>query len=201
LTTKIESKNNLCLHRHFTEHLVGAFGKSRRESDLHQEPSSLLIWRLKNYTGFTLQPFTHNRNNRFVQRFHNTIADNTWGRKKHKTLLEALLSGGDEARSRQPGGEILDDELLARGLMNPNHNHWQKKTQRADRTRAAKREAAGIRTEHCGRNTGVNSRNREHRETQPDLPKNSTEEKGETGAENRTAGAGPAAKPMKKEPS
>jgi hypothetical protein len=58
--TKIKSKNNLYPHRHFTEHLVGAFGKSPRESDLNQELSSLLIRRLKNYTGFSLQQFIDN---------------------------------------------------------------------------------------------------------------------------------------------
>jgi hypothetical protein len=35
--TKIESKLNLYPHRHFIEHLVGAFGKSPRESDLNHE--------------------------------------------------------------------------------------------------------------------------------------------------------------------
>jgi hypothetical protein len=42
----------------FTEHLVGALEKSPRENDLNQEPSSLLIRRLKNLTSFTLQQFT-----------------------------------------------------------------------------------------------------------------------------------------------
>jgi hypothetical protein len=45
-------KNSLYPHRHFTEHLVGTFRKSPRESDLNHEFSSLLIQRLKNYTGF-----------------------------------------------------------------------------------------------------------------------------------------------------
>jgi hypothetical protein len=49
--TKIRSKNNLYPHRHFTEHLVDAFGKSPRESDLNHETSSFSIQRLKNYTG------------------------------------------------------------------------------------------------------------------------------------------------------
>jgi hypothetical protein len=62
-TTKIRSKNSLYPHRHFTKHLVGTFGKPPRESDLNYEPSSLLDRRLKNYTGFTLQPSTHNRKN------------------------------------------------------------------------------------------------------------------------------------------
>jgi hypothetical protein len=37
---KIESKNSLYPHRHFTEQLVGAFGKSPRESDLNHESES-----------------------------------------------------------------------------------------------------------------------------------------------------------------
>jgi hypothetical protein len=52
--TKIRSNNSLYPHRHFTEQLVGAFRKSPWESDLNQEPSSLLIRRLKNHTGIHL---------------------------------------------------------------------------------------------------------------------------------------------------
>jgi hypothetical protein len=55
--TKIGSKNSLYPHSHFTEHLIGAFEKSLRESDLNQESSSLLICQLKSYTGFSLQRF------------------------------------------------------------------------------------------------------------------------------------------------
>jgi hypothetical protein len=38
-TTKIGSKNNLYLHRHFTEHLVGAFGKTPWDAyiEAHEE--------------------------------------------------------------------------------------------------------------------------------------------------------------------
>jgi hypothetical protein len=55
-------KNSLYPHRHFTKHLVGTFRKSPRKSDLNYESSSLLIRRLKNYTGFEyLQRFTHTR--------------------------------------------------------------------------------------------------------------------------------------------
>jgi hypothetical protein len=50
LTTKIRSKNSLYPHRHFTEHLVGAFRKSPWESDLNHETSSFLIRQLNNYT-------------------------------------------------------------------------------------------------------------------------------------------------------
>jgi hypothetical protein len=50
---KIESKNNLYSHMHFTEHLVGAFGKSARKSNLNHKSSSLLIRRLKNMTGMS----------------------------------------------------------------------------------------------------------------------------------------------------
>jgi hypothetical protein len=60
LRTKIGSKNNLYPHRHFTEQLVGTFGKSPRESDLNQKSSSLLTRRLKNYINISLQQFTHN---------------------------------------------------------------------------------------------------------------------------------------------
>jgi hypothetical protein len=42
-TIKIGSKNSLYPHRYFTEHLVGAFEKSPRESDLNHKSSSLLI--------------------------------------------------------------------------------------------------------------------------------------------------------------
>jgi hypothetical protein len=37
-TTKIRFKNRLCLHRHFTEHLVGVFGKPLQKSNLNHEP-------------------------------------------------------------------------------------------------------------------------------------------------------------------
>jgi hypothetical protein len=47
----IGSRNNIYRHSHFTKHLVGAFGKSPRESNLNNESSSLLIRRLKNDTG------------------------------------------------------------------------------------------------------------------------------------------------------
>jgi hypothetical protein len=59
--TKIGSKNSLYPHRYFTKHLVDAFGKSPRESDLSQETLSLLIWQLKNHTGDHLQRFTHSK--------------------------------------------------------------------------------------------------------------------------------------------
>jgi hypothetical protein len=67
-TTKIRSKNSLYPHRYFTEQLVGAFGKSPRESDLNQEPSSLLIRRLKNHTRVHLQQSTQsgNQNNQLA---------------------------------------------------------------------------------------------------------------------------------------
>jgi hypothetical protein len=43
-TTKIDSKNSVYPHRHFTEHLMGVFGKSPRKSNLNHESLSLLIW-------------------------------------------------------------------------------------------------------------------------------------------------------------
>jgi hypothetical protein len=46
-TIKIGSKNNLYLHRHFTEHLVDAFRKPPWKSNLNHEFSSFLIRRLK----------------------------------------------------------------------------------------------------------------------------------------------------------
>jgi hypothetical protein len=60
-TTKIESRNSLYPHRYFTEHLVGAFRKPPRERNSNHETLSLSIRWLKNYTGFSLQRFTHNR--------------------------------------------------------------------------------------------------------------------------------------------
>jgi hypothetical protein len=45
--TKIGSKNSLYSHRHFTEHLMSAFEKPPRKSNLNHESSSLLDWRLK----------------------------------------------------------------------------------------------------------------------------------------------------------
>jgi hypothetical protein len=36
---KIKLKNSLCTHRHFTEHLVGAFEKLPWECDLNHESS------------------------------------------------------------------------------------------------------------------------------------------------------------------
>jgi hypothetical protein len=61
---KIGSKNSLCPHSHFIEHLVGAFEKSPRESNLNHESSSLLIWWLKNDTRNNLQQskITHKKN-------------------------------------------------------------------------------------------------------------------------------------------
>jgi hypothetical protein len=41
---KNQLKNSLYPHRHFTEHLVGAFRNSPWESDLNHESSSLSIW-------------------------------------------------------------------------------------------------------------------------------------------------------------
>jgi hypothetical protein len=38
-TIKIDLKNSLYPYRHFTEQLVGVFGKSPRESDLNHESS------------------------------------------------------------------------------------------------------------------------------------------------------------------
>jgi hypothetical protein len=49
--TNIRFRNNIYPHRHFTNHLVGVFEKSPRESDLNNESSSLLIRRLKNDIG------------------------------------------------------------------------------------------------------------------------------------------------------
>jgi hypothetical protein len=59
--TKIESKNSLYPHNHFTEHLMGAFGKSSWKSDLNHKSSSLFNRWLKNYTCNTLQQFTQNQ--------------------------------------------------------------------------------------------------------------------------------------------
>jgi hypothetical protein len=41
---KIESKNSLYIHSHFTEYLLGVFEKLPRENNLKHESSSLLIW-------------------------------------------------------------------------------------------------------------------------------------------------------------
>jgi hypothetical protein len=41
-TTKIDSKNGLYTHRHFTEHLLYVFKKSPRNSDLNHKCSNLL---------------------------------------------------------------------------------------------------------------------------------------------------------------
>jgi hypothetical protein len=58
-TIKIRPKNNLYPHSHSSEHLVCAFGKLPRESNLNHKTSSLFIWWLKSYTGFSLQRFIH----------------------------------------------------------------------------------------------------------------------------------------------
>jgi hypothetical protein len=65
-TTKIESKNNLYPHNHFTEHLVNAFKKSPWENNLNQKFLSLLDRWLKNKYWLHLQGFQsqHNRNRR-----------------------------------------------------------------------------------------------------------------------------------------
>jgi hypothetical protein len=65
-TIEINSKNSLYPHRHFTEHLVGAFGKSPQESDLNNESLSLLNRQLKNYTGISLQRFTQEFHRKFT---------------------------------------------------------------------------------------------------------------------------------------
>jgi hypothetical protein len=79
-TTKLDSKNSLYPLSHFTEYLVGVFRKLPRKSDLNHEYSSLLIQRLKNQTGFTLQPFTQNRSPRELKSKElgkwNRLADN-----------------------------------------------------------------------------------------------------------------------------
>jgi hypothetical protein len=66
--TKIDSKNSLYPHMHFTEHLVDVFRKSLRESDLNHKFSSLLIRRLKNNTGLHLQQFAHKNQDKQKQR-------------------------------------------------------------------------------------------------------------------------------------
>jgi hypothetical protein len=50
-TTKIDSKNSLSPLSHFTEHLVGVFGKLPRENDLDYESSRLLIRWLNSTSG------------------------------------------------------------------------------------------------------------------------------------------------------
>jgi hypothetical protein len=57
LTTKINSKNSLSPLRHFTEQLVGVFGKLPRENDLDHEFSKLLIRWLYSTSG--TQPATN----------------------------------------------------------------------------------------------------------------------------------------------
>jgi hypothetical protein len=48
---KIGLKTSLYPYRHFTEHLVDAFGKSPWDSDLNHETSSFSIRQRKNNTG------------------------------------------------------------------------------------------------------------------------------------------------------
>jgi hypothetical protein len=55
--TKIDSKNSLSPLRHFTEQLVGVFGKLPRENDLDNKSSKLLIRWLKSTT--RIQPATN----------------------------------------------------------------------------------------------------------------------------------------------
>jgi hypothetical protein len=50
LTTRINSKNSLYPLSHFTEHLVGVFGKVPWGNDLDHESSSFLIRQLKRHT-------------------------------------------------------------------------------------------------------------------------------------------------------
>jgi hypothetical protein len=49
-STKNGSKNSLYPHRHFTEQLVGGFGKSPKESNLNYKTSRFLIRQLKSKT-------------------------------------------------------------------------------------------------------------------------------------------------------
>jgi hypothetical protein len=78
--TKLDSKNSLYPLSHFTKHLMDVFRKLPRKSNLNHESSSLLIRQLKNLTGFTLQPFTHNHSPRELKsnelRKWNRLADN-----------------------------------------------------------------------------------------------------------------------------
>jgi hypothetical protein len=81
-TTKIDSKNSLYTHRHFTEHLVCAFEKPPRKNNLNHKSLSLLIRRLKNHTGMNScnKSQTHDRKsqlkiNQTAVRWTEVIAD------------------------------------------------------------------------------------------------------------------------------
>jgi hypothetical protein len=70
---KIGLKNSSFPHRHFTEHLVSAFGKSPWEYNLNHETLSFSIWQLKSNTGRHLHQSTHkNRteNETFIRRLY-----------------------------------------------------------------------------------------------------------------------------------
>jgi hypothetical protein len=65
---KIGLKNSLYPHMHFTEHLVGAFGKPPRKSNLNHKTSSLFDPVAQDKTGFHLQWSTHNRKTNLLNR-------------------------------------------------------------------------------------------------------------------------------------
>jgi hypothetical protein len=80
--TKIDSKNSLYTHSHFTEHLVCAFEKPPWKNNLNHESLSLLIRRLKNHTGMNScnKSQTHDRKsqlkiNQTTVRWTEVIAD------------------------------------------------------------------------------------------------------------------------------
>jgi hypothetical protein len=58
-STKIRSKINFYPHRHFTEHLVGTFEKSPRESDLNMNPRVFCSGDSRIIPASSLQQSTH----------------------------------------------------------------------------------------------------------------------------------------------
>jgi hypothetical protein len=96
-TTEIRSKNSLYRHRHFTEHLVGAFGKSPRESDLNQKLLSLLIRQLKNYTRVSYCNNPHHQIQRKNRNFNGGSKNETARRQRLETYARADFWNQDQS--------------------------------------------------------------------------------------------------------
>jgi hypothetical protein len=94
-TTKIGLKNNLYSHGHFTEHMVGAFGKPPRECNLNYKTSNFLIRQLKNKTGLHLQQST--------QESENSKTVNGGGKCSQLSGFSTVLESASRERVKRPG--------------------------------------------------------------------------------------------------
>jgi hypothetical protein len=115
LATKIRLKLSSCPHIYFIKQLMDAFVKPR-ENNLNQETSSLLIRRLKNYTGFSRQQFTQKQELNFG--LHRQQSEN---RLKEKSSRLAQMS---ERRTEQ---RTQERKRLVHSLCGYGKGHRRKK--------------------------------------------------------------------------